>query len=191
MTERRQMERPRLAADRRPLPRGRLGRRRRVALATMIAVGGAALLATVAAPPTPRFVWNASASAPQGLYLVSPGPARAGDMVVARLPDAARALAARRRYLPANVPVVKRVAAVAGDRICAVGADLSVNGTARARRRAKDPSGRWMPWWTGCRTLAVDEVLLLIDAPDSFDGRYFGPTSARLVVGRARLIWAR
>src|SRR3546814_1347587 len=38
--------------------------------------------------PLPRLVWNASASAPIGLYSVSPGvPADPGDMVIARVPQ--------------------------------------------------------------------------------------------------------
>src|SRR3546814_1519836 len=67
-------------------------------------------------------VWNASASAPIGLYSVSPGvPADPGDMVIARVPQLWRDLAARRHYLPANVPLVKRVAAAAGDDVCGLG----------------------------------------------------------------------
>src|SRR3546814_3916967 len=55
---------------------------RRHALA--IGAGIACLAATVALPPRPRLVWNASASAPIGLYVVTP-PDRigVGDMVIA------------------------------------------------------------------------------------------------------------
>lgn len=37
--------------------------------------------------------------------------------------------------------------------------------------------------WRGCRVLDVDEVLLLGDTPDSFDGRYWGPINVRLIEG--------
>jgi type IV secretory pathway protease TraF len=30
-----------------------------------------------------------------------------------------------------------------------------------------------------------------MDAPASFDGRYFGVTEGRDIVGKARLLWAR
>src|SRR3546814_4504188 len=77
----------------------------------------AALAGTLIAPPRPRFVWNASASAPVGIYAVGDAaPLARGDMVIARVPDEYRMLAARRHYLPANVPLVKRVAAASGDR---------------------------------------------------------------------------
>jgi type IV secretory pathway protease TraF len=46
-------------------------------------------------------------------------------MVIAWPPDVARDLASRRRYLPRNVPLVKPVAAIAGDRVCARAAAVS------------------------------------------------------------------
>lgn len=171
------------------------GRARRLTLrrrALFVALGAAALALTIAFPPAPRLVWNASASAPVGLYRVEPGaPVGEGDMVVARLPDAARALAARRHYLPANVPIVKRVAATTGAQVCALGPDILVDGRHAATRLDIDAHGRPLPWWHGCRTLRDDEVFLLMDAsPGSFDGRYFGPSMRGHIVGRARLIWS-
>lgn len=148
---------------------------------------------TLVSPPAPRLVWNASASAPVGLYLVHPGalPKR-GEYVVAHLPSTVRDLAARRRYLPANVPLVKRVAAAAGDSVCAHGAIVTVEGKPIARRLPVDGAGRMMPRWGGCATLGRgDFFLLMATSPRSFDGRYFGPTRRDRIVGRARLLWAR
>jgi type IV secretory pathway protease TraF len=49
-----------------------------------------------------------------------------------------------------------------------------------------------MPWWEGCRRLGRGEIFLLSRrGPASFDSRYFGIIGAGLVVGEARLIWAR
>ena len=164
---------------------------------TLTAAGAAtavtALVATLLWPPGPSLVWNASASSPVGLYHVGPaGEVRPGDMVVAWPPEGARRLGAERHYLPRNVPLVKRVAATAGDRVCAVGEAVFVNGRLETLRRAEDPSGRPMPWWIGCKDIAEGELLLLTpDVPDAFDGRYFGVTRSDHVVGRARLIWSR
>lgn len=84
-------------------------------IAAGLAVGGVFLGATIVCPPAPRLVWNTSPSVPIGLYRVNPGaPARVGDMVLAQVPASWRALAAGRRYIPANVPLVKRVVAAAG-----------------------------------------------------------------------------
>lgn len=150
-------------------------------------VVGAALL-----PPAPRLVWNVSPSAPVGLYAVSPGvAAKPGDMVVVRVPDRFRRLAAERRYLPMNVPLVKRVAAQAGDEVCALGPKIFVNGRRTAERRFADGQGRAMPTWSGCIRLHGRQLFLLMDNPASFDGRYFGATGERDIIGKARLLWRR
>src|SRR3546814_10276108 len=86
-------------------------------------------------------------------------------------------LAASRRYLPLNVPLVKRVAAYAGDEICALESQVFINGRWAAERREADATGRPMPSWTGCLVLRGRQLLLLMDNPSSFDGRYFGPRS--------------
>ena len=155
-------------------------RRSRLALAGLIGCAIVPLAASSLWNPPTLLVWNVSASAPIGLYRVHAGePVRRGDMVVAWTPEPARSLAARRHYLPANVPLVKRVAAVAGDRVCAAGSRVSINGRRVATRQKSDAAGRPMPWWTGCRRLDQGEYLLLMDRADSFDGRYFGVTQRR------------
>lgn len=156
-------------------------------------IGLGLLLATFLPAPIPRLVWNASASAPVGLYAVSPGAAmRVGDRVIAHVPAAVRRLAAARHYIPANVPLVKQVVAVSGDSVCALGQAIVINGRRVVERRARDGQGRAMPWWHGCVTLQGQAVFLLMaETPDSFDGRYFGPTAAADLLGKARLVWAR
>lgn len=167
-------------------------RRQRAQRSLIVAIGGGMLLATAIVPPAPRLVWNASASAPIGLYAVSPGASTSpGDMVIAWVPGPYRRLAATRRYLPMNVPLVKRVAAVAGDEVCALGPAIFVNGRAIAERRQADGAGRPMPIWTGCVRLRGDQRFLLMDSPMSFDGRYFGVTEGSDMIGKARLLWAR
>ena len=167
-------------------------RRSRLALAGLIGCAIVPLAASILWNPPTLLVWNVSASAPIGLYRVHAGePVRRGDMVVAWTPEPARSLAARRHYLPANVPLVKRVAAVAGDRVCAAGSRVSINGRRVATRQKSDAAGRPMPWWTGCRRLDQGEYLLLMDRADSFDGRYFGVTERKELVGRAVLLWAK
>lgn len=172
-------------------PEPELRRNGRLAPALLLAAGAAALLATIALPVAPRLLWNASASAPVGLYAVSSGsPLRLGDMVVAWAPTAAREMAARRHYLPRTVPLLKRVAAVPGDTICANDLTVTINGRPSAIRRASDGSGRALPAWRGCMRLADGQYLLLMTkSPDSFDGRYFGATKTAEIVGKATPLW--
>src|SRR3546814_2644751 len=102
----------------------RQAKRERRTLVRRVAVIGAGITLvglTIAFPPAPRLVWNASASAPIGPYAVTPGATvEPGDMVIARVPDRSRMMAAERRYIPADVPLVKRVAAAAGDEVGAL-----------------------------------------------------------------------
>ena len=159
---------------------------------SLVGLGIGVLLGTIAHPPQVRLLWNASASAPVGLYLIAPGsPLEVGDMVAARAPDGARQLAAMRGYLPSGVPLVKRVAATRGSQVCALRARITVDGRTVARRRKRDALGRLMPWWTGCRRLQPGEVLLLNRVKASFDSRYFGPVDRSAILGKAVLIWPR
>lgn len=158
----------------------------------MAAAACTALIATLLWPPGPALLWNATQSSPVGLYAVTAADGiERDDMVVAWPPASARALAAERGYLPINVPLVKRVAAAEGDRVCAAGEALYVNGALAASRRARDGIGRPLPRWNGCLELGPGQYLLLMaDSPASFDGRYFGVTEALDLVGEARLLWA-
>ena len=168
------------------------GRSTRVWCATALIVS-AALGASLLWRPRPLLLWNASASSTVGLYLVtSPARPRVGDVVVAWAPASARRLAAARGYLPFNVPLVKRVGAAAGDRVCARRNRIYVNGRMAALRRRHDPSGRPMPWSSGCQILRPGELFLLTPGmPDAFDGRYFGVTRGDELVGKARLLWRK
>jgi conjugative transfer signal peptidase TraF len=176
---------------RRRLYRG--SRRRRSSRALVFGVTVLSVLATSASlVPTPRLIWNVSASAPIGFYWRVAGRPSHGDLVLARAPHWARRLAAERGYLPLNVPIVKRVAAVAGDVVCASGDAIFIDGRLIAHRLNSDRMGRPLPQWEGCETLGAGEFFLLMaDAPDSFDGRYFGTTERHDIIGRLVPLWTR
>jgi len=171
-----------------PEPRSR--RRHRLRPLTLAGLGLAALGVASLAEPAPRLLWNASASAPLGLYWISRAEPLHGDLVLAELPWDARRLAAQRGYLPDGLPLVKRVAALGGDCLCAVEDAVLVNGRRLARRLVQDSRGRSLPRWSGCRRLAADELFLLMQGvPGSFDGRYFGPIRRAAVIGRLVPLW--
>lgn len=163
--------------------------RRRYVMATAIAASAfaAAFVAIAVADPLPRVIWNASASAPVGLYRIYPEsdpPTRA--LVAVAPPERLSRWLSARGYLPEGVPLLKHVAARAGQRVCRFGAVVSVDARRVAIARVADSRGRPLPVWQGCRTLRSGELLLLNPAhPDSLDGRYFGPLPASAVIGRA------
>ena len=141
------------------------------------------------AHPQPHLVWNASASAPLGLYRAISGAPERGDFVLVRIPKSIEKLAAIRDYLPAGVPLIKRIAAVAGDDVCAFDGAIIVNGEIVARQRKVDRAGRSLPRWNGCRELVQGEFFLLGEALDSFDSRYFGSVPSARVIGRLAALW--
>lgn len=157
--------------------------------AILLAAGAA--LAALFVPHTPRLVWNATASAPIGLYWLSSSRDLAiGDLVLAEPPGWVRPLAAKRGYLPLNVALVKRIVALSGDKICAVNRRIAINGHIVTVQQERDASHRPLPHWFGCRTLRPGEVFLLMaGVPASFDGRYFGPVSRHAVLGKLRSLW--
>jgi len=173
--------------------KSRLAYSRRACRALVFGVTVLSVLATSASlVPKPRLVWNASASAPTGFYWRVGGAPSRGDLVLARAPLWARRLVAERHYLPRNVPIIKRVAAVAGDVICAAGDAISIDGRVVAHRLASDRKGRPLPRWEGCEALGAGEFFLLMaDVSDSFDGRYFGVTDRRDIIGRLVPLWTR
>lgn len=136
-------------------------------------------------PSRPLLAWNATASAPTGLYLILSREPKRGELAVLRLPDPERQMAADRRYLASNALLIKRVAAHTGDVVCRHGRLLTINGRPTAMAQLSDRFAQRLPRWSGCRQLGGDQLLVLSRAPGSFDGRYFGPIDKRLVIGTA------
>ncbi|CAM5392957.1 S26 family signal peptidase [Alcaligenes phenolicus] len=137
-----------------------------------------------------RLIYNASDSAPRGFYAVRQDVIRQGDWLLTRLPAEAARLAAQRRYLPLNVPLLKRVAALPGDHVCARTGRVYVNDQPIAVALTQDRQGRPLTPWTGCRWLADDEVFMLsTHHAASFDSRYFGPIPRTTALGLAVPLW--
>lgn len=73
---------------------------------------------------------------------------------------------------------LKRVAAMEGDRVCSGNGRITINDAEAAQMFETDSAGITLPSWSGCITLKGGEVFLLGDDAGSFDGRYWGVTSA-------------
>jgi type IV secretory pathway protease TraF len=89
-------------------------------------------------------------------------------------------------YLPRGMPLLKRVFALAGQIVCRIGVQITVDGIAASPARERDLRAHPLPVWQGCRVIAADELFLMNwDQPDSLDGRYSGPLPRSAVVARA------
>ncbi len=155
----------------------------------VIGAGFFACLA-LAAAPRPRLLLNTTASVPVGLYRLSPpGSLAVGDLVVVAPDPALATFLDEGGWLPRGVPLIKPVAAIAGQSVCRVGQDLAIDGRRVARALSVDDHGRPLPSWCGCRALGPGEIFLLAPAFGSLDGRYFGITDDGQVLARARPLW--
>ena len=154
---------------------------------TLIATGLpvlALVVTSLASLPT-KLIYNSSESAPIGLYWIDDRPAERGDYVLVQVPDSMRNLVVERGYLPPDVPLIKRIAGANGDVVCRRNREIQIDDVTVAVAQIRDGSGREMPVWRGCYVLHGRRVLLLLDHPDSFDSRYFGPVDRRMIIGRA------
>lgn len=156
-----------------------------------LALAGLALGPTAARAPL--LIWNASASAPIGLYRLEPAVRPAvGERAAWRpTPEWSRWFSAR-GYLPDGVPLLKPVAATAPSVVCRHDTAITIDGRPVARARVRDAAGRALPRWTGCVALGPEAVFLLApDVPDSLDSRYFGPVRRDDLLGRVAPIRVR
>jgi conjugative transfer signal peptidase TraF len=174
-------------------------RRRRLAAAVIVT--GALVLGALATGEAAGLRINATASMPRGLWRVwPPEPVERGEIVTVCPPDcAAIREAARRGYIATGFcpggyePLVKPVAAVAGDVVTVTLQGIAVNGRplTNTAQLARDEAGRTLhPVVARAYRVAPGTVWLLSGHdPRSFDSRYFGPVPVANVTGVARPLW--
>jgi conjugative transfer signal peptidase TraF len=155
----------------------------------------AAVLAMAASvkKPAVRFIWNASASVPLGLYRLRPiDDLIRGQLVAVQPTEQLATFLADRDYLPLGLPMLKRVAALPGQTICRRGLTLSVDNVEVGQARERDSQGRPLPVWQGCQVVADGEIFLMnARSAVSLDGRYFGVLPVTAITGRAEPLWVR
>jgi conjugative transfer signal peptidase TraF len=160
-----------------------------------VAVGFSAFLAVAGTSYAAGLRWNGTPSMPLGIWETgTKGKVARGDVVVACLPPGG----VQQRYLAAGYcpsgfePVLKPVAAVAGDSVRVGPAGVSVNGipVPQTASLVRDGRGRPIPPYpTGTYPVHAGEVWLLAPRPDSFDSRYLGPVPAADIQSRATPLW--
>jgi conjugative transfer signal peptidase TraF len=158
---------------------------------TAILAGAAALIAPVVLEITPLYVWNASESVPLGLYHLRPvDNLFVTELLAVRPPEQLATFLDLNGYLPAGVPMLKRVLALPGQTVCRSGLTVSVDAIEMGEARERDGRGRPLPKWQGCRVVGEGELFVMNwQSANSLDGRYFGFLPAPSVIGRAQPVW--
>lgn len=154
-------------------------------MATYFAAMGVGIAGLI---PTPtKLIWNATASVPIGFYTVAPAARiEVPDLVAVMPPEPFASFMIERGYVGREVPILKHVVGLPGQRVCREGRAVTVDAVPLGEAHDRDSRGRDLPVWQGCRVLRDGEVFLMnLDTPDSLDGRYFGVFPASAVIGRA------
>jgi conjugative transfer signal peptidase TraF len=174
--------------------------RRRVLAASGVA--GTLVMATLASAGVAGLRINDTPSMPRGLWHVvtERAPLRDGDIVTVCPPDTPPIrLGAARGYIPPGPcpggyqPLVKPIAATAGDCVVVSAAGVTVNGrpVPGTAPLGHDSAGRPLRPFAARRCTVPPEQVWILSGrdPRSFDSRYFGPVPAAAVQGVAQPVW--
>jgi conjugative transfer signal peptidase TraF len=165
-------------------------------------VAGALVMTSLASAGVAGLRINGTPSMPRGIWRVvaDSAPLRDGEVVTICPPDTAPIrLGAGRGYIPPGLctdgyePLVKPIAATAGDCVAVSRTGVTVNGrpVPGTAPLTHDSAGRPLrPFSPKACTVPPGDVWVLSGHdPRSFDSRYFGPVPAANVLGVARPVW--
>jgi len=172
---------------------------RRWILRAVVGVIGAAAAMGVCAlgdwlPLELGYCLNITPSEPVGIYELVPGGVARGALVLLPQPhDSSASLL--RRYVPARLPLIKRVAALPGDIVRVTADGVYVNGVRwpHSVPLAHDAEGKTLrPYPFGAYRVAAGELWVMSNHPRGLDSRYFGPLPEASVVSRLKplLTWS-
>jgi type IV secretory pathway protease TraF len=155
---------------------------KRPTLSVRASLGWAALaalgLAAASLNTSDLVLYNPSASLEPGFYVRADLEAERGAVVTIPVGAVDLAYVEAGHVKAAGDRFLNRVAAMEGDRVCSGNGRITINDAEAAQVFETDSAGIALPSWSGCVTLKGGEVFLLGDDAGSFDGRYWGVTSA-------------
>jgi len=145
-------------------------------------------------PTALGFCLNLTPSEPVGIYRLVAGDAERAALVWVKQPAGA-AVSILHRYVPANIPLIKRVAAVPGDIVQIATPGVSINGmlwtdSAPLDRDAEGRSLEHYPF--GSYRVPTGQLWVMSSNPRGIDSRYFGPVAKASVISRLVpvIIWS-
>lgn len=165
-----------------------------------LATGAIFIAALAAMMRSEHLVFVATdSSCPIGIYRINRRPITRDDLVEACLPDAIASYGMTRGYIGAGScqdgaePVIKIVAATAGDQVQLSSYSISVNGVAMpgSVTRLADTHGRSVRSIArGSYLTSPNEVWILgLHDERSWDSRYFGPIPHQSVIGAVQPVF--
>lgn len=134
------------------------------------------------------FYLNYSMSEPVGIYYKTKfdGSLKKGELVFLEVPFRARTYLFGRGWIHPGDVLLKNVGAIAGDSVYITESAIYVNGKYVGPLCTRDSQNRPLPQIRGELKIKAGHFLpIATRQPNSFDGRYFGPVSQRLILGKA------
>jgi type IV secretory pathway protease TraF len=146
-----------------------------LAIAQGLLAASALLPEIIQSPPV---IINETISMAKGVYVRTSDTQglKRGDIIAMQMNRSARDYLGDQLGYPKDTMLIKRVAGLSGDFMCRHSIEVTINAQA-VHAAARDTSGVFLPYWSGCHVLLPNEVFLLGDHPGSFDSRYFGPVT--------------
>ena len=131
-----------------------------------------------------------SKSMPEGWYTYYPAHnLKRGDIVLFQPPKSLDNFIAKRGWKKAHEPIMKRVFAMAPDKVCVTGHSLNITHKPKINIKQFDSRGFALPKLQICRALTHNEYMLMSNFnAKSFDSRYFGPINRVNIVAKAKKI---
>ena len=129
---------------------------------------------------------NITPSEPVGIYRLVPGGAERGTLILLQQPHDPAA-SVLRPYVPANLPLIKRVAAIPSDVVRIDSDGVYVNGVRwpDSVPLLHDDEGRALhPYPFGVYRVPAGQLWVMSNHPRGLDSRYFGPVPASSVISR-------
>jgi conjugative transfer signal peptidase TraF len=157
---------------------------------TAAAIGSATLLGVCLIgawmPAKLGYCLNITPSEPVGIYRRIGGGVERGALVLLNQPrDSAASILGR--YLPANIPLIKRIAAIPDDLVEVNAKGVRVNGILwpDSAPLTHDQEGRSLrPYSFGISRVPSGQIWVMSNHPRGLDSRYFGPVAELSVISR-------
>jgi conjugative transfer signal peptidase TraF len=156
------------------------------------AIGSATLLGVCLTgawlPARLGYFLNITPSEPVGIYREIGGGAERGTLVLLKQPhDPASSILNLKSYLPANIPLIKRIAAMPSDVVETSAYGVRVNRILwpDSAPLTHDQEGRSLqPYPFGTYQVPAGQIWVMSNHPRGLDSRYFGPVTESSVISR-------
>jgi len=139
-----------------------------------------------------QYYINLTPSEPLGIYkkILFDGKLKKGELVIFKVPDAAKVYVYGRGWLKKEMPLLKEVRGIAGDQYTISSDGLLINGDHVGQVSTQDSQGKPLPKLRGRFVIKTGYFLPISTySKKSFDGRYFGVVSVKSIIGKAIPFW--